>query len=250
MKTAATILLPALLLLVVFPATAQSLTRELPVFDKIAVSPLIHLVLEKGEQEGVRLEYNGIEPEKINCKVEGKTLRIYLEDARMTVKNRTYYRDGNEYREPVYGNHVTVTAYVTYRQLRSIEKRGSESVTCGTPLEARKFTLRLFGENQADLATVESPRLKAALFGENKLTIGVGQSERQRYRTFGENTIDARKVTGSITSTSSFGENQFRLNASDQIRVMAFGETNLTYTGGGHLTRRLVVGESSIRSIQ
>jgi hypothetical protein len=228
------------------PASAQTLSKSLPRFDKVAVSPLITLVLEPGDQEGIRLEYTGVAPEKINYEVRGKTLRIYLDEAKLTVRERKYWRDEEEYREPVYGKDVTVTAYVTYRQLRSIEKRGEEDVTCKGPLTADRLTLRLFGEIDAHLASVEARRFKASLFGENTLRIDTGRAARQRYRSFGENSIDTRNMAGAVTSTSLFGDSRLHLNASDEIRVTAFGESDVRYTGGGHLSKRLVFGEASI----
>jgi hypothetical protein len=230
-------------------ASAQTLAKNLPHFDKVAVSPLITLVLEPGDQEGVRLEYTGVAPEKIHYEVRGKTLRIYLDDAKLNVRERKYWREGTEYREPVYGKDVSVTAYVTYHQLRSIEKRGAEDVTCKGSLNADRLTLRLFGEIDAQLASVEARRFKASLFGENTLRVESGRAARQRYRSFGENAIDTRNVAGTITSTSLFGDSRLHLNASDEIRVTAFGESDVRFTGGGHLSKRLVFGEASIGRI-
>jgi HSP20 family molecular chaperone IbpA len=228
------------------PLRAQTLAKDLPRFDRVAASPLITLVLEPGDQERVRLEYSGVDPEKINYEVHGKTLRIYLDDARYAVRDHKYWRDGYEYRRPLYDRNVRVTAYVTYKRLRSIEKRGEENVTCKGPLAAKRCTVRLFGEVDAELESVTARRFKAAMFGENTLRIASGQAARQRYRSFGENTVDTRNVAGSITSTSTFGDSHFRLNASDQMRVTTFGESDVRFTGGGQLSKRLVFGEASI----
>ncbi len=231
------------------PLRAQTLAGDLPRFDRVAVSPLITLVLEPGDQERVRLEYSGVDPEKINYQVHGRTLRIYLDDARYAVPERKYSRDGHEYHRPVYDRSVRVTAYVTYKQLRSIEKRGEENVTCKGALNANRFTVRLFGEIDADLQSVTARRFKAALFGENSLRIASGSAARQRFRSFGENTVDTRNVAGRITSTSTFGDSHLRLNASDEMRVTTFGESDVRFSGGGQLSRRLVFGEASIGKI-
>ena len=231
------------------PLHAQTLTKDLPRFDRVAVSPLITLVLEPGDQERVRLEYSGVAPEKINYEVQGKTLRIYLDDARYTNQERKHRRDEPEFRRPVYDRNVHVTAYVTYKQLRSIEKRGEENVTCKGTLAAKKCTVRLFGEIDAELESVTARRFKAALFGENSLRIASGKAARQRYRSFGENTVDTRNMAGSITSTSTFGDSHLLLNASDEMRVTTFGESDVRFTGGGQLSKRLVFGEASIGKI-
>ncbi len=228
------------------PLHAQTLAKDLPRFDRVTVSPLITLVLEPGDQERVRLEYSGVAPEKINYEVHGKTLRIYLEDARYAVREQKYWRDGREHRRPAYDRSVHVTAYVTYKQLRSIEKRGEENVTCKGPLAGNRCTVRLFGEIDAELESVTARRFKAAMFGENSLRIALGSAARQRYRSFGENTVDTRNVAGSITSTSTFGDSHLRLNASEEMRVTTFGESDVLFTGGGQLSKRLVFGETSV----
>lgn len=228
------------------PLGAQTLSRDLPRFDRVAASPLITLVLEPGDQERVRLEYSGVDPGKINYEVHGKTLRIYLDDARYAVRERKYWRDGYQVSRPVYDRSVHVTAYVTYKQLRSIEKRGEENVTCKGPLAGNRCTVRLFGEIDAQLESVTARKFKAAMFGENSLRIASGRAARQRYRSFGENTVDTRNVAGSITSTSTFGDSRLQLNASEEMRVTTFGESTVRFTGGGQLSKRLVFGEASI----
>jgi HSP20 family molecular chaperone IbpA len=231
------------------PLRAQTFTRELPRFDRVAASPLITLVLEPGDQERVRLEYSGVDPGKIHYEVHGKTLRLYLDDARYTIREHKYWRDGYEYRRPAYDRSVRVTAYVTYKQLRSIEKRGEEDVTCKGPLAAKRCTVRLFGDIDAEIESVTARRFKAAMFGENTLRIASGEAARQRYRSFGENTVDTRNVAGRITSTSTFGDSHLRLHASDQMRVTTFGESDVRFTGGGQLSKRLVFGEASISKL-
>jgi len=232
------------------PAAAQTLTQTLPAFHKLSAGPLITLVLEHGTREQVRFDYRGITPDKIHCEVEGNTLRIYLDDAKFTVKDRKHWRDGQEYRRPVYGPGVSVTAYVTYQQLRTLEKRGEESISCHSPLQGDKLTLRLFGENEARLARVEARRFKASLFGENTLQVDAGEAVRQRYRSFGENTIDTRHLAGAIASTSLFGDSRLRLNASEEVRITAFGESDVQFSGGGHVSKRLVLGEASIGQLR
>ncbi len=62
---------------------AQTINEALPHFEKIMVSPLVNLVLEEGEKEHIRLEYSGVQPEKINYEVNGNTLKIYLDGAKI-----------------------------------------------------------------------------------------------------------------------------------------------------------------------
>jgi hypothetical protein len=229
-------------------ATAQTIDKPLPRFEKLIVSPLVSVVLTEGEQEHIRLEYQGIEANKLNYIVEGKTLRIYLDDAKITVKNRKHYdEDGYEYKKPVYQN-VHVTAYVTYRQLHSLEVRGEEEVICQSPLVGEEFTLKIYGQSKVTLTSLETNQLKAYLYGQNKLTIQAGHSETQKYRVYGENRIDTRNFTGKHISAGSIGESRLSLHASGQLRVTTVGESDVYNAGEGETNKRLTIGTANVQN--
>jgi hypothetical protein len=229
-------------------AAAQTIDKPLPQFDKLIASPFINVVLTAGEQEHIRLEYQGIDPGKINYTVKGKTLSIYLDDARITVKQRKHYdEDGYMYKKPIY-QHVQVTAYVTYRQLRSLEVRGEEKVVCETPLVQDDFKLKIYGQSKVTLAGLETNHLSAYLYGENRLVIQSGSSQTQKYRVYGENQIDTRNFTSKRISASSMGESTLVLHASDELRVTTLGESDVYNAGQGQTNKRLTLGHSNIQS--
>lgn len=229
-------------------ATAQTIDKPLPQFDKLITSPFVNVVLTAGEQEHIRLEYQGVDPQKINYTVKGKTLRIYLDDARITVKNRKHYdEDGYMYKKPIYKN-VQITAYVTYRQLRSLEVRGEEKVTCETPLVQDDFKLKLYGQSKVTLAGLETNHLSAYLYGENKLSIQAGSSQTQKYRVYGENQIDTKNFTSKHISASSIGESTLNLHASDELRVTTLGESDVYNAGQGQTSKRLTLGRSNVQN--
>ncbi len=241
-----TCLIVSVMILCCSTAWAQTIEKSLPSFEKIVISPMIEVELTEGEEESIRLEYNGIEADKINYEVKGNTLRIYLDDARITVKDRKYYRNGLRYHRPIYEG-VQVKAYITYRKLRSLEVRGEERITCNSPLVGDNFRLKLYGESKVTLASLETDYLKAALYGENKLTILAGSTQKQRYRMYGENLIDTKNLSAQLISTSLFGESQLSLNASGQLRVTVLGESDIYNAGEARLSRRLVIGRANIQ---
>jgi hypothetical protein len=229
-------------------AGAQTINQSLPHFDKLIVSPLINVVLTEGDQEHIRLEYGGVEASKINYVVEGKTLRIYLDDAKITVKNRKHYdEDGYEYKKPIYQG-VQVNAYITYRQLRSLEVRGEEKVSCESPLVGDEFTLKIYGQSKVTLSSLQTNHLKAYLYGENKLTIQAGNSQTQKYRVYGNNKIDTRNFTSRHISAGSIGESRLSLYASDQLRVTTVGESDIYNAGEGYTNKRLTIGRSTVQN--
>jgi HSP20 family molecular chaperone IbpA len=226
------------------PSLAQAISEPLQSFDKVQVSPLINLVLNEGEEEHIRIEYSGIAPEKINFSVKGKKLRIYLDDAKYTVKTEEIVKDGYRQNVPIYRN-VKVTAYVSYKNLKNIQVRGEESVTCNDSLTSKKFKISLFGESSVNLAFLQTRRLKIQAFGENELTIRAGDSEVQKVRLFGENKIHTENMYAARISSSFFGESSMDLYAGEEIRMWGIGEVKLSYSGQAYL-KKFIIGESSI----
>ncbi len=153
---------------------AQDITKDLPAFDRLIASPLINVVLLQGDKESIRMEYTGVQPEKINIVSKGKTLHLYLDDAKLTTSARNgSWKKGNVFWENLYRG-AKLTAYVTYRKLRRVQIRGEQQLTCRDTLRCDKFTLELMGENQAKIAGLQADELKVVLYGENKVEINGG----------------------------------------------------------------------------
>ncbi|WP_224998676.1 GIN domain-containing protein [Cesiribacter sp. SM1] len=241
--------LPLIVLLItatlaVAQAPAEPISVALPGFEKLQVGPLINVVLKEGEHEQLDIEYSGIAPEKINYKVKGNKLSLYLDDAKFTVKTEELVKDGYTQKVPIYRD-VQITAYVTFKKLKSIQISGEEKLSCEDALISKKFRIRQLGETQVVLASLETGRLKVQSFGENRLSIRNGESNVQSYRLFGENRVDTENMAGNQISTSIFGENSLNLYASDEISLWAFGDVKLRYSGDPQLNR-FVLGVSTI----
>ena len=241
-KNAVTVIL---LLLSAQLSVGQEITRDLYAFHKVVVSPKINLILEKGDHESIRLTYSNVSPDKINIKVHGKTLHVYLDDAKVTEKlerinpreKRNIYRDAE------------ITAYVTYTNLERLEIRGNQELTCNGPLEARKFTLKAYGENEIRLASVKAQYLKTSLYGENDLKIKGGNTEYQKYRLFGENRIDTQDLKSYETTTNVYGESKIKVSTTENLRINAFGESQISYNGDASINRGLIFGRTQIHKM-
>jgi hypothetical protein len=141
---------------------------------------------------------------------------------------------------------VTITAYVTYKEIELLEIRGNQELTCNDAIEADRFVIRAYGENEINLASLKTEYFKASLYGENDLKIKNGKVLEQRYRVFGENKINTKDMKSAFTSTSIFGEGKLQINSSEEVRVNAFGEPHIYVDGGAHVNRRLILGEAEI----
>ena len=228
-------------------AMAQEISKSLPSFRKVVVSPRVNLVLEKGDKESVRLVYDRVTPDEINIEVNHKTLRIYLDDAKVTERTERYSEHPTQKRS-IYHD-VTITAYVTYRDIEHLEVRGSQEITCNGPLMAERFTLKAYGENTIKLASVKADYLRTSLYGGNKLQISGGKAEFQKYKLFGENKIDAQSLKSYSAIATSFGESKLKLATQDNLKVNAFGESRIEYFGDANLNKGLIFGETEIHRI-
>jgi hypothetical protein len=223
----------------------QEITQDLKSFNKIVASPRINLILQHGQQENIRLVYSDVNPDKINIEVKGNTLRIYLDDARVVEKTTRIHPRS---RASIYQG-VSITAYVTYRELKHLEIRGQQELTCKDPLSAKKFTLKAYGQNEIRLASVTTDYLKTNLYGDNDLKIKGGRAEYQKYKLFGENKIDARELKSYSATTTIFGESKIRLTTQDELKVTAFGDSKVGYNGDAHVNRGLIFGRTEITKL-
>ena len=232
----------ALLVLPFHFSVAQEITRDLKAFRKVIVSPRVNLVLEKGDQESIRLVYSNVPADKINITIQHNTLRLYLDDAKVNEKTErvTPYE-----RRSIYHN-ASITAYVTYKELEHLEIRGNQELTCNGPIRAERFTLKAYGENEIKLASVKADYLRTSLYGENDLKIRGGKAEYQKYKLFGENRIDTHELKSYSATTNSFGESQITLSTQDQLRINAFGESQISYNGNADVNKGLVLGDTKI----
>lgn len=234
-----------LLLLLATVASAQEIKQKLSAFDEVIASPHIHVVLSKGADEEIKLVYNHVDSSKINVKVKNRKLYIFLDNARVREKNQ---RGDNHRWSGVYDG-ASVTAYVTYRQLKHLEIRGEQQLTCLGPIEAEKFTLRAYGENEIVLSQVHTDFFKTKLYGENTLNIKSGKAAYQMYKLYGENDIDSRALKSYVASTSVFGESKLKLAIDDELKVSSFGQTEVSFSGKAEVNKGLIFGRTQIRKV-
>jgi hypothetical protein len=240
-----TLLLAVICIGAVSLSLAQEISRELKPFNKIIVSPKVNLILEQGDQESIRLTYSNVDADKINIRVHGNTLRVYLDDAKVTEKT---YRVSSKEKRGIYHD-VSVTAYVTYKELEHLEIRGNQELTCNGPLTAERFTLRAYGENDINLASLKTEYLRTSLHGENDLKIKGGKAEYQKYNLYGVNKIDTQDLKSFSATATIFGESKIKLNTQDNLKVNAFGESQVSYNGNANVNKGLIFGQAQITKL-
>lgn len=237
--------LTALLLLTAFITNGQEFEEKLDPFNKLIVDPYINVELVKGNEEKIQVFYDNVDPEEIISEQRGKTLHLYLADAK--IGWRLFTNDNYRYRKYRYAE---VKMVITYKNLKNIQFRGEEQLTCDDEISGSRLKLKAYGETDIRIASMDIRRLKIALYGENSLLVSAGNTYDQTINTYGENRVDASMLKSYGTSTKSFGENKVSVNASEYIRAMYFGEGELRYSGHPIMERKWLIGEVDVRKIR
>lgn len=225
-------------------AKAQTI-ESLPSFSKIVASPHINVVLQKGDAESIQLVYHGVDADKMNVEVQGSKLHLFLDHAKIVERQKRFDGPGYSYTKGIYQD-ASVTAYVTYRQLESVEMRGETELYSEGQIESDKFKLKVYGETEVNLASLRARKFKASVYGANKIKIRDGETGDQLLRVFGENNIDAAGLASNTTTTRIYGEGLIKVLASEECRVTAFGEPELQIRGGGRISKGIIIGEANI----
>lgn len=226
---------------------AGEITKDLPKFNKVSVSQHIDVVFTRGNKESIRLEYEGISPDEINYEVKGRTLEIYLNGAKLSDKRVEVHRDGYNHKQSYYKD-ATVTAYVTYVGITDFKMMGDETAVFKDDIVTDNFTMKLYGENKVEMASLNVGTFKGRFYGENELTVYGGNTSGQKFNLYGENKIETRNLSSVFVSARYFGENRLSVDASSRISVFGLGEGELNYSGDARV-KKMSIGGLRVRRI-
>ena len=226
---------------------SQTVTR-VKHFNKIIVSPHIEVTFVEGNEESVAIEKSSVPMEKINIEVNGNTLRIYLDGAKEVTKTENVYENGYKGKRSIYKGTV-VTATVSYKTLHELSIRGEETQVCKSLLKGNRFRLKIYGESHVFLNEVNLGQLRTTIYGESSLEIKAGSVADQKYTVYGESKINSLGIENNTTQITAYGEADFRVNVSDEIKITAFGEASLAYKGKAKINKGLHFGEMQISKI-
>lgn len=238
----------SVLLFFAFNAAFAQNTTLVGHFNKVIVSPHIAVNFIEGNEEKVTIGKSTVSDDKINIKVKGNTLRIYLDDAKEITKSKKTRESDRKVKQSIY-NGTVVSATVVYKKLRELSIRGEQAITCKSALNGNKFRLKAYGEPEIFLNEVNLGKLKATLYGESNLVIKAGSIKSQKYTSYGESKINSLDINNNTTKITAYGDSDFQLNVSDQIRLTAFGETAVSYKGNPAISKRINIGKTKINKI-
>lgn len=244
------IILPLVLLFLTatVKTTAQDKTVSVKSFEKIIISPHIEVNLVAGDEESIKIENAKVSEDKINIEVEGKTLRIYLDGAKMVTKSEKVERGQGKWKKSIY-NGTMMRATITYKKLKALSIRGEEIVKALSPMDQDKLKLTIYGESKVYFNSLTTKELTVSIYGESYLKVESGSVDRQVYRAYGESEVNTTEMENRSTKITAYGESNFRVNVSDRLKVTCYGETTVNYKGDAHVDKGIVIGEAQIRKI-
>ncbi|GGG34893.1 head GIN domain-containing protein [Bizionia arctica] len=222
--------------------------KTVDAFDSAEISPHIQVTFIEGTEESVTIEESKVSEDKINIKVKGKTLQVYLEDAKNVTKTETVNRDGKDMKAPIYkGKILTIT--VTYKNLKELIIKGEESTLFKSPIKVESFDLKIYGESKIIFNEVDFNEFDLDTYGESSLEIKKGSINNQKIRAYGEGEINLFAVENRTTKITAYGESKFKINASNNIKITAYGEAELQYKGNASLEKGITIGDVDISKV-
>lgn len=230
-----------------FAVQAQSKTFTVKTFDKVIISPHIEVVFKVGDKEEVIIEMLSEDLDEMNVVVKGKTLQVYLDDAKTyTEKDEeksTKYKTVDAYKGTV------AKAIVYYKKVKTFSLRGEERFNFEDPIISDKITFNIYGESQITMQDVTLKELRVSIYGESFLKIENGSIENQRITGYGESVVDFLQVNNKETKITAYGDGNYQFNVSDRLKIISYGEPIISYKGRATLDKGFSIGEVEINKI-
>ncbi len=227
---------------------AQSKTITVNHFDKVIISPHIQVTFIEGDKEAVYIENISVPIKKLNVEVIGKTLRIYLDDAKMVTKSEKVDDEKWKGKRSIYKGTIA-TVIVTYKNLEELSLRGEETIICESLLKVERFRLKIYGGSQVYLNKVALGMLQTTIYGESFLEIKEGTIEKQKITAYGETKVNTLGVHNTTTKITAYGEGSYRINVSENLKVTAYGKATIAYMGNPNVNKGIIIGETTIQKI-
>lgn len=228
---------------------AQDKKITIQSFEKVIISPHIQATFISGNEESVVIKSTDLPEEKIKIEVKGKTLRIYVEDAKFLTKSEKIKHNGWKQKRAIYKG-TMAKVLITYKNLNKLSLRGEETIECKGLLNEKYLKLKIYGTSIVILNEVKLNKLKASIYGESNLQINSGSIKNQTYIIYGEGKVNSLGTDGITGKVTAFGESHFKINISNKIKMVAFGEAKLGYIGSPLINNWLNIGRVQINKIK
>jgi len=236
------------LLLFSLHSNAQNEIISVNTFNKVIVSPHIEVVFKKGSQETVTVKDISIPLEKLNIDVKNEVLQVYLEGAKITSPTKKEKKNGWKQKVSIYKGTIA-KIIITYKEVETFDLRGEEKLVFESPLEQQHCALKIYGESQVYINEVAIDDLRISIYGESLLEIGKGTTGQQKITAYGESSVNVLNVDNDVTRITAYGDGSFQFNVSEKMKITAYGEPTIVYSGTGKLNKGLIIGRATIKKV-
>lgn len=227
---------------------AQSEIVNVDAFNKVIISPHIEAEFVKGDKESVTIESLNESRDKLNVEVNGGTLRVFLDDAKMATKSKKVDYEGWKQKVPVYKGTIA-RVVISYKDLDELSLRGEEEYTCKDLLAKERFVLSIYGDSEVTFSEVNFDNLKTTIYGESELIIKKGTADNQKLTLYGDSEVLVSNVKSKTAKIIAYGEGEVKVNVTERLKVTAYGEADIYYKGNPKIDKGIVIGEATIQSM-
>ncbi|TAF34433.1 MAG: DUF2807 domain-containing protein [Cytophagales bacterium] len=188
-------------------------TRNISGFTGIEAGGIFRIILTGTGSESVRLEIDGdIQFSDIETEVKGGILRFQMKNTKYTWRDK-----------------VEITAYVTYKELNSLELSGASFLKAEAPISADRFMLQLSGASKVCL-DLNCSKLDASLSGASRLILA-GKASNSLLTTSGASNFEGADFDSESMKVSASGASNIEVKAVKILSGTASGASNITYYG-------------------
>ncbi len=211
------------LLLADVPAIAQRIqgngniktqNRDVSGFSGLDVSGGFEVQVTKGNNESLRIEADENLLDNIRTEVKNGVLHIYNEGNISTKKS--------------------MKAYVTLKELNSLDISGGVKVIGNSTFNPKTFKMDLSGASNVKLDLMTS-RLVADMSGASKVAL-TGKADQILLDMSGASDVDAADLEAKNVKVEASGASKVKVFAKESLAINASGASNVKYKGSPRIT--------------
>jgi hypothetical protein len=207
--------------------------RPVSGFTSLSVESGIDLYLTQGNSEKLTFDVKGVDEDRVISEVKNGKLRLYIERKGFSGWNL--------------GRSNYVKAYVTFKQLTSLQASGGADVFGQGTLSFNDLNLDASGGSDVKLSLKATDLRVSASGGADAILQGSARTLNANGS--GGADLDARKLTVEVCRAESSGGSDVYVNASKELNLSASGGSDIYYSGSARVVSKNKSGGSDIKQL-
>lgn len=207
--------------------------RPVSGFTSLSVESGIDLYLTQGNSEKLTFDVKGVDEDRVISEVKNGKLRLYIERKGFSGWNL--------------GRSNYVKAYVTFKQLTSLQASGGADVFGQGTLSFNDLNLDASGGSDVKLSLKATDLRVSASGGADAVLQGSARTLNANGS--GGADLDARKLTVETCKAESSGGSDVYVNASKELSMSASGGADIYYSGSARVVSKSKSGGADIKQL-